>query len=51
MKKDIWYTSLKEMGLTELLDLSGYPDGVYTVAYYVDGDLADSFEFTLEKGD
>lgn len=48
MAEDIWYLSLKEMGLTKGLDRNGYPAGVYRMAYYVDGDLADAFEFELK---
>ena len=46
--EDIWFLSLKETGLTEGLDRNGYPAGVYRMAYYVDGELADSFEFELK---
>ena len=48
MKEDIWYVSMKETGLTGRLDISGYPKGVYEMAFYVDGDLADSFTFELK---
>ena len=48
MAEDIWYLSLKETGLTKALDRNGYPAGVYRMAYYVDGDLADAFEFELK---
>ena len=46
--EDIWYISLKDTGLMEGLDTNGYPQGIYRMAYYVDGDLADSFEFELK---
>ena len=45
---DIWFLPLQDMGLTANLDRSGYPAGTYRIAYYVDGDLADSFEFELK---
>ena len=48
MTEDIWYVSLKEAGLTAALDRNGYPAGIYRMAYYVDGDLADEFEFELK---
>ena len=48
MKDDTWYISLKDMGLFSFLEESGYPKGIYRMAYYVDGDLADSFEFELK---
>ena len=48
MKKDVWYVQLKATGLTESLNESGYPAGVYRVAFYVDGDLADEFVFELK---
>ena len=48
MKEDIWYLSLKETGLTSALNQNGYPAGVYKVAFYVDGDLADEFTFELK---
>ena len=48
MAEDIWYLSLKDVGLTGGLDRNGYPRGVYQMAYYVNGDLADSFEFELK---
>lgn len=47
MDADIWYIPLKDMGLTEGLDKNGYPKGVYEVAYYIEGELADSFTFEL----
>ena len=48
MQEDIWYLSLKDMGLLDSLNETGYPAGVYTVAFYVDGDLADEFSFELK---
>lgn len=45
---DVWFLPLQDMGLTGSLDRNGYPAGVYQVAYYVDGFLADSFEFELK---
>ena len=48
MTKDIWYLKLSEMGLTDSLNENGYPKGWYRMAYYVDGDLADEFEFQLK---
>ena len=47
-EEDIWYMSLKETGLTEGLNRGGYPPGTYRMAYYVDGELADSFDFELK---
>ncbi len=49
MEKDEWYTSLDDTGLLEMLDESGYPEGIYEMAMYIDGKLADSFSFTLIK--
>lgn len=48
MTEDIWYLSLKEMGLTEGPEQQGYPAGVYRMAYYVNGYLADTFEFEIK---
>ena len=48
MREDIWYLSLNDMGLTASLNQNGYPAGVYKVAFYVDGDLADEFTFELK---
>ena len=48
MTEDVWYLSLTEVGLTAALDRNGYPAGVYRMAYYVGGDLADAFEFELK---
>lgn len=48
MAEDIWFLKLTEMKLTDSLDRNGYPSGVYQVAFYVDGKLADSFEFELK---
>ena len=48
MKEDTWYISLGESGLTPELDRNGYPAGVYRIAFYVDGFLADAFEFELK---
>ena len=47
MDGDIWYVPLKDMGLTDNLDAGGYPKGVYEIAYYIEGELADSFTFEL----
>ena len=48
MAEDTWYLSLKEIGLTEGLEQKNYPEGIYRVAYYVNGYLADTFEFELK---
>ena len=48
MTDDLWYLSLQDAGLTAALDRNGYPAGTYRMAYYVDGDLADAFEFELK---
>lgn len=48
MTEDIWYMPLRETGLTEGLEYQKYPAGVYRMAYYVDGYLADAFEFELK---
>ena len=46
--EDIWYLSLAETNLTSILNADGYPAGVYRVAFYVDGLLADEFSFELK---
>ncbi len=48
MAEDIWYILMSEMHLTDALDSDGYPAGKYQVAFYVDGQLADSFTFELK---
>ena len=48
MAEDIWYVKMSD-SLTESLNLNGYPAGVYRMAFYVDGKLADEFEFELVK--
>lgn len=48
MQEDVWFVSLKESGLTSFLDSGAYPKGVYQMAFYVDGDLADTFYFELK---
>ena len=48
MQEDIWQVSLQEVGLTAALDRNGYPAGIYRMAYYVGGDLADELEFELK---
>ena len=48
MEEDTWYLNLREQGLTSSLDRNGYPRGVYEMAFYVDGELADSFTFELK---
>ena len=48
MAEDIWYLSLAETNLTSILNADGYPAGVYRVAFYVDGLLADEFSFELK---
>ena len=49
MAEDIWYLSLAETNLTSILNADGYPAGVYRVAFYVDGLLADEFSFELKQ--
>ena len=49
MEKDEWYTALDETGLLEMLNESGYPEGIYEMSMYIGGKLADSFSFTLIK--
>ena len=48
MADDVWYLPLAETGLTGSLDRNGYPRGEYTLAYYVDGELADTVTFELK---
>jgi len=47
-ENDTWYISLREAELTAFLDESGYPPGVYSLAYYVGGDLAGQTAFELK---
>ena len=49
MAEDIWYMPLSDTNLTAILDADGYPAGVYRVAFYVDGMLADEFSFELKQ--
>jgi len=48
MAEDTWYLSMQEIGLTEGLERKNYPKGIYRMAYYVNGYLADTFEFELK---
>jgi len=48
MKEDIWYFALTGTALTWSLDQIGYPKGIYRMAYYVGGDLADQFTFEIK---
>ena len=48
MNEDTWYLSLTEIGLTSSLDQNGYPAGEYRMAFYVNGELGDSFTFELK---
>jgi len=48
MNEDTWYVPLTDSGMTTSLDMNGYPKGVYQMAFYVDGELADSFSFELK---
>lgn len=48
MDEDTWFISLDKAGLIDSLNENGYPKGVYQVAFYVNGDLADSFTFELK---
>ena len=48
MKEDVWFVSLKESELTSSLDERGYPKGLYELAFYVDGELADTCYFELK---
>ena len=47
MKEDIWFIPLTESGLMWSMDQDGYAPGEYQMAYYVDGELADSFTFEI----
>ena len=47
MKEDVWFIPLTESGLIWSLNQDGYPKGEYQMAYYVEGELADSFTFEL----
>ena len=49
MGEDEWYTRMTDTGLLDMLDRNGYPDGIYEMAMYIDGKLADSFSFELIK--
>ena len=49
MAEDIWYISLADSGLTSILNAEDYPAGVYQMAFYVDGLLADEFSFELKQ--
>ena len=40
---------LTDTSLTGSLDANGYPEGRYELAFYVDGAMAGSCEFVLEK--
>ena len=48
MNEDTWYIPLTRSGLVAGLDRNGYPRGVYRMAFFVDGELADSFSFELK---
>ena len=48
MEKDIWYVSFSDTGLDEAMISNNYAAGTYRMAFYVDGKLADSFEFELK---
>ena len=49
MEKDEWYTSLADMGLLDMMNANGYPEGTYEMSMYIDGKLADSLSFELIK--
>lgn len=49
MAEDIWYMPLSDTNLTAILNADGYPAGLYRVAFYVDGRLADEFSFELKQ--
>ena len=46
-QEDTWFVNLEESGLLDMLNRSGYPAGVYEMAFYVGGKLGDSFTFEL----
>ncbi len=48
MEDDTWAVPLSETDLLEFLNVSGYPDGIYEIAMYIGGKLADSFTFELK---
>ena len=48
MDNDVWYIPLTASGLTDALDQKGYPRGVYGMAFYINGELADTVEFELK---
>ena len=39
---------MDESGLLDMLNYEGYETGEYVMDMYIDGELADSFRFTLE---
>jgi hypothetical protein len=48
MESDIWFIQLDKTGLLDGLNQNGYPGGIYHMAYYIEGELADEFEFELK---
>ena len=48
MADDTWAVALKDTDLLEFLNDSGYPAGIYEIAMYIGGKLADSFTFELK---
>ena len=47
-QRDEWFTRMDESGLLDMLNYEGYETGEYVMDMYIDGELADSFRFTLE---
>ena len=48
MAHDEWFVTLDDTGLLEMLNSTGYPEGVYQVCMYIGGKLADGFTFVLK---
>ena len=48
MTDDRWAVSLEDTGLLSMLNDAGYPAGIYEIAMYIGGKLADSFTFELK---
>ena len=47
-ENDTWAMPMSDTGLLDLLNLDGYPKGVYELAFYVGGELGDRMLFELK---
>ena len=48
--EDTWYVSLEDMGFLQAMSQTAFLPGEYTMAFYIEGKLADSLTFEIPQG-